>query len=101
VDNSEIILDMSKGSRIVARWFEAWPLGSHSLAGMQVKTAATEHYVVGTCVHFYSKGPGYPCEVIMVDPDPEGMSTVEATIQDCSCGKPHVAIKPAWVKGIK
>lgn len=100
MSKTDITLDLVKGSRVVAQWFEAWPLGSHALAGAQMKTAATGHTVVGTCVHFYSQGPGFPCEVVMVDPEPE-LSTVEATVQDCSCGKPHVAIKPAWIQALR
>jgi len=65
---------LKKGDRIRARWFEA----THgSLAGMQPKTTAIEHCVIGRITHIRGDHPTNPREIrVWVQPDGGGPEVV-------------------------
>lgn len=46
-----MLVTVNKGDRIELRWFQAKGLGEQSLAGMQLKTVATERSGVGAVTH--------------------------------------------------
>lgn len=61
---------LSRGTHVTAELFEARPLGSASLAGMQMKTTATMRRVSGVVTHIRGDHPEHPTSVgvwIMTD----------------------------------
>lgn len=87
----EIIIQ--KGSRIRAQWFKANSLAS--LAGTQLKMAATMHEIVGTIRHIRSNDPAFPPDKTMLfvelDED-DGTGTL------CEkCGVKEIEIRPTWI----
>ena len=61
---------ITKGSRVRATWLQAKPIGSFSLAGMQMKVAAETVTIVGVCRHFRGNDPTNPTQVrVYVEPE--------------------------------
>jgi hypothetical protein len=91
---------IAKGSRITAQWYDAAnkPIGSWSLAGVSVKALAAQCVIVaGTVRHIYGAGNFDPRAVFYIDPDGD---CDLPRVTDCSCGKPHVAVKAQHVTGV-
>lgn len=64
-------VEVRKGSRVRARWFDAKP--RTSLAGAQAKTSATEREVVGVVTRIRGDSPDKPTAVrLWVAPDDGG-----------------------------
>jgi hypothetical protein len=89
---------VTKGSRIHAEWFGDGKFVP--LAGAQLKAQVTKFEVVGVVRHVRGDRPVDPTEVrFYIDPESEWTgSTVDL---ECSCGHPHVEIKPAWVRAVE
>lgn len=52
-----------KGTRVRANFFQSKPLGTFSLAGVQMKTTGQFVEVVGTCRHFRGDDPVNPKKI--------------------------------------
>jgi len=76
------LLNLRKGSRVKARWFQANdPLSS--LAGMQMKLGVTEQAVEGVVTHIRADHPINPSRYgVWVQPDGGG---------------PEVILQPSWI----
>lgn len=83
-------LDIVKGTRIRAQWIDAEVVG---LAGVQMKFGATSREVTGVVRHIYGLTADVP-EWLYVDPDDAWDGP---TVTDCSCGGPHVRVRPRHV----
>jgi hypothetical protein len=85
-----------KGDRVRAQWF-----ATHltSLAGVQMKFGATIKDVVGTVRHIRGDHPIHPTEVrVYLDPDLDSTyDGPKVDLVDCTCGHPHVELKPAHI----
>lgn len=90
-------MNIVKGSRVRAKWFNPKPFGSYGIAGMQMKVVGNFVEVVGTIRHFRGDDPVAPTKVeIFVDSDePSDIPTVRP--YGCTCDHEHIRIKPDWV----
>lgn len=75
---------ITKGSRIVARWFQA---NQACLAGYQMKTGATQITLSGIVRHLRGDDPADPREVLLyIEPDGEVPDTLSRTRPyGCEC----------------
>lgn len=93
-----------KGSRVRASWFQSKPLGSFSLAGVQMKTTGSIVEVVGTCRHFRGDHPVAPTEVriyLEVEGEvPEGVARTRPHGCTCEGHDQLVEIRPEWVRAV-
>lgn len=74
---------IKKGDRVKARWFLAQKIGTHSLAGCQVKVNASAQEVVGRVTHVYGDHPTQPKNIeiwVLLD-----------------AGGSEVKIQPDWI----
>ena len=77
---------ITKGSRVRVQILRALPLGTWSLAGVQLKTAAESVDFTGTCRHFRGDHPTAPTEIrIYVEPD-EAIDWPRVEVCDCHPG---------------
>ncbi len=97
---SQALLDHSvlrKGSRVRANWLDA---RLTALTGVQMKLGARGVEIVGVIRHMRGDHPTNPTEIrYYIDPegDYDGPKT---NLIGCTCGHPHVEIKPEWVSEI-
>jgi hypothetical protein len=88
---------LRKGSRIRANWLDASLV---ALAGVQMKFGAKSREVVGVIRHMRGDHPTNPTEIrYYIDPD-DGYVGPKKDLIGCTCGHPHVEIKPEWVSEI-
>lgn len=89
----------SKGDRVRARWLRSAALGTFSLAGAQVKLAASEIEVTGTVRHVRGDHPTDPSEVrLFLDCDRDADIPLVRP-PGCTCPHGHVEIRPEWLLG--
>lgn len=85
----------NKGDRIRAQWLDAKLV---ALAGAQMKVGASGREVTGIVRHIRGDHPTNPTEVrVFIDPDGAWDGPVVKDLVRCTCGHPHVQIKPEWV----
>lgn len=97
----EITVNITKGSRIRASWFQAQMNPPACLAGAQLKFGATRYEIVGVVKHVRGDDPVNPKTVrFYVDPDHEWTGPTVAP-EGCRCGHPHVEIDPKHVTGVE
>lgn len=61
---------IAKGARVRARWFEAKPIGSYSIAGAQMKLVGSFVEVIGEVRHIRGDAPTDPKKVeLWIKPD--------------------------------
>lgn len=95
VSGVESNMNIVKGTRIRAEWFQANKPPS-SLSGMQLKFGVTKFAVTGTVRHVRGDHPTNPTEVhFYIDPEGEWTGPT-STPPGCTCG-PHVMVKPQHV----
>lgn len=87
------MIDIIKGSRIYAEWFEVYPA---SLSGAQMKMGATQMQLTGTVQHIRSDGSSIR---FFVDAD-ENSFLFKAVDIGCGCGYPHIELRSEWVKKV-
>lgn len=92
---------ITKGTHILAQWFQSKPLGTFSLAGVQMKTTGSFVEISGTCRHFRGDDPTNPKEIrIYVEPGGDINPSIQRTRPfGCACpGHDNlVEIKPDWI----
>lgn len=87
----------NKGDRVRAQWFSTH---LSSLAGVQMKFGATVKEVVGTVRHIRVDHPTHPTSTrVYLDPD-EPYDGPKVELVGCTCGHPHVELKPSWIMEI-
>ncbi len=97
----EETVNVVKGTRVIACWFQASPFGTYSLSGMQPKVSGGFVEVVGVCRHFRGDDPVNPKEVrVYIDAESgaEGLRTVRP--HGCTCDHEHIELKPEWIRGV-
>jgi hypothetical protein len=89
----------NKGDRVRAQWFAAQTVG---LAGVQMKFGASAMVLVGTIKHIRANHPTMPTEIrVYVDPDPnEPYEGEKVVLEGCTCGHPHVELRPQWIQEV-
>lgn len=91
----------NKGDHIRAKWFVAKPLGTYSIAGAQPKVVGDFIEVSGVVRHVRGNDPVSPTVVrVFIDPDGEWTGPMERP-PGCTCEKPHVAVRPQHIEGLK
>ena len=89
-----ITLDVVKGSRIKANWLKAHIT---CLAGVQMKLGATSEEVVGIVRHIRTDNLEDPKEIrFFIDPEGD-FKGARVNVIGCTCGHPHIEIRPEWV----
>lgn len=95
---------LTKGTRVRASWFQPKPLGTFSLAGVQMKTTGSFVDLVGTCRHFRGDDPVNPTETrIYIEPDGDVPDSIPRTRPyGCTCPGHDllVEVRPEWVVGV-
>lgn len=93
---------ITKGSRIVARWFGAPQ--AVALAGVQMKLQVTEFVVTGTIRHFRGNDPVAPTKVDIYveadDPVPQGVTRERPYGCTCPGHENLVRIDADHVRGV-
>jgi hypothetical protein len=93
-------VNIVKGSRIRAQWFQAKTNPPACLAGAMMKFGATSYDVSGVIRHFRGDHPTSPTVIqIFIDPDP-GYDGPTTTPDGCTCGHPHVQIDPKHIVSV-
>lgn len=93
-------VEVKKGDRVAARWLRAKPLGSFALAGAQMKLAADEGSVTGTVRHLRCSNPDAPTDVVAFIDAEGNWDGPLARPSGCTCEKPHVPVRAAWISAI-
>lgn len=85
-----------KGTRIHAEWMHTRMVG---LAGMQLKLGLTKVVLTGVVQHIRVDHPTAPTVMrYFIDADPDDGSYKKLNVElDCSCGHPHIEVRPEWV----
>jgi hypothetical protein len=93
--------NITKGTRIQATWFQAKPLGTWALAGVQMKVTGSFVTVTGVCRHFRGDDPVTPTKIrVYIDPDPGTWGGPTVRPIGCSCDHPHVEINPDHIVAV-
>ena len=102
--DAERSVNLTKGTRIRARWIHTHPIGSFSLAGQQMKVAATEVDLTGTCRHFRGDDPANSTKILTyIEPDGDVPDSIPRTRPyGCTCPGHDllVEVRPEWVVGV-
>lgn len=97
-------MNIAKGSKVHVEFFASKPLGSFSVAGVQLKTTGAMVNVNGTCAHFRGDHPTTPKEVrVYIDVTegelPEHVDLVKP--YGCMHKKGHLEVRIEWIKGVE
>lgn len=85
---------VTKGTRLRASWLDAKLVG---LAGVQMKTGATQVSVIGVVRHLRSDHPTQPVNVTFFLDVEEGVNHEDHCTHCTKCGKDHVEVKASHV----
>ena len=89
-----------KGSRVRAKFFKTKPIGTYSIAGMQMKFIGDEVEIIGVVRHIRGDDPVAPKEVRVYIDREEGVELPLVHPQGCLCEKGHAELKLDWIKAI-
>jgi hypothetical protein len=86
------VTTVSKGDRVAAEWFDASPLGTHSLTGAQMKVTARRTRVTGIVRHVRGDRPEMPTQImVFIDHEGEWAGPLMRP-PGCTCERMHVGV---------